>query len=227
MAQIDPEREKERLSELYSGMSDGELQKIGRDPTGLTEWAKAVLSKEMHKRGLEWSAEPKKNSTTALTEKTEIVNLGSYPDEPAAESIAGMLLKSGLDYFHVQGIKNAPNEEAAKDIFVRREDLEIAQDLLGRSKSDESLDPPLGFEEFAGDKPVILRRHRDMPSAYADKSALESAGIQCFLWNANLVRMDWLWSNALDGIKLVVRESDAEDAARILDTKVEEDSENP
>jgi hypothetical protein len=227
MVQIDPEREKERLSELYSRMSDGELQKIGRDPSGLTEWAKTVLAEEMQKRGLEWSAEPKKSSRSALTERSEIVRLGSYPDELAAELIAAPLQKSGLDYFHVQGTKVDGSEAAGRDIFVRREDLEIARSLLGRFKSSETLEPATGFEEFVDDEPVILRRYRDMPLAYADKSALESAGIQCFLWNANLVRMDWLWSNALDGIKLVVRKSDAEDAARILDTQVEGDSRNP
>jgi len=30
------------------------------------------------------------------------------------------------------------------------------------------------------------------------------------------VRMDWLWSNALGGIKLIVREKDAAEAERIL-----------
>jgi hypothetical protein len=29
--------------------------------------------------------------------------------------------------------------------------------------------------------------------------------------------MDWLWSNALGGIKLLVREKDAQDAAKVLD----------
>ena len=176
---------------------------------------------------MKWSPEPKKTKATALTERTEIVKLGSYPGEAEAESIAVLLQKSGLDYFHVPGVRLDGSEAAGEDIFVRKEDLEIAQSLLDRSKSDETLEPATGFEEFVGDKPVILRRYRDMPQAYADKSALESAGIQCFLWNANLVRMDWLWSNALDGIKLVVRESDAEDAARILDAKVDEDFGNP
>jgi hypothetical protein len=224
MGQIDPEREKERLSEMYSRMSDGELQKIGADPAGLTESAKTAIAEEMQKRGLEWSPDPKKAKATALTEGTEIVKLGSYLGEPEAESIAVILQKSGLDYFHVPGIGVEGSEAAGKDIFVRKEDLEIAQSLLERFKPGETLEPAAGFEEFVGDEPVILRRYRDMPQAYADKSALESAGIQCFLWNANLVRMDWLWSNALDGIKLVVRKSDAEDAVRILDTKMDEGS---
>jgi hypothetical protein len=180
----------------------------------------------MQKRGLEWSAEPKETGTSALTERSEIVRLASFPDELAAESVAATLRKSGLDYF-IQRIKDGGTEAAGWEIFVRKEDLEIAQSLFERVKAREGLEPATGLEEFVGDKPMILRKYRDMPQAYADKSALESAGIQCFLWNANLVRMDWLWSNLLDGIKLVVRESDAEDAARILDTKMEEDLEKP
>jgi len=226
MGQIDPQQERARLSERYSRMSDGELQKVGADPVGLTEWAKAVLAEEMQKRGLEWSAEPRKDSTSALTGRSEIVRLASYPHEHAAEAVAAILQKSGLDYF-VQRVKDAGSEATGVDIFVRKEDLEVAQSLLERVNASESLEPATGFEKFVGDKPVILRKYRDMPQAFADKSALESAGIQCYLWNANLVRMDWLWSNLLDGIKLVVRESDAEDAARILDTNMEEDLEKP
>ena len=37
------------------------------------------------------------------------------------------------------------------------------------------------------------------------------------VYDDNVVRMDWLWSNALGGIKLLVREKDAPDAAKVLD----------
>jgi putative signal transducing protein len=67
-----------------------------------------------------------------------------------------------------------------------------------------------------GNKPVILRRYRDMPAAFVEKSVLEDAGIECYLQDDNVVRMDWLWSNAMGGIKLIVRENDAEEAEKIL-----------
>ena len=67
-----------------------------------------------------------------------------------------------------------------------------------------------------GNKPVILRKYRDLPAAFVEKSVLEEAGIECFLQDDNVVRMDWLWSNAMGGIKLIVREKDAEDAEKIL-----------
>lgn len=70
--------------------------------------------------------------------------------------------------------------------------------------------------EDPGNRPVVLRRYRDMPAAFVEKSVLDAAGIDCFLQDDNVVRMDWLWSNALGGIKLMVREKDALEAERIL-----------
>jgi len=70
--------------------------------------------------------------------------------------------------------------------------------------------------EDPGNRPVILRRYRDMPEAFVARSVLEDSGIECVLQDDNVVRMDWLWSNAMGGIKLVVREKDAQEAERIL-----------
>jgi|SRR5208337_1463468 len=67
--------------------------------------------------------------------------------------------------------------------------------------------------------PVILRRFRDMPEAFAARAALEAAGFECCLFDEVVIRLDWLWSNLLGGLKLVVRKSDAEEAKKILDEK--------
>jgi len=67
-----------------------------------------------------------------------------------------------------------------------------------------------------GGKPVVLRTYRDITEAMVDRTALESAGIQCFLYDDNLIRLDWFVSNAIGGAKLVVSENDAADAAKIL-----------
>lgn len=76
------------------------------------------------------------------------------------------------------------------------------------------------------DKPVILRRYRDVPAAFVEKSALENAGIECFLQDDNVVRLDWFWSNAMGGIKLIVRESEAEEASKILSEARPQDKED-
>ena len=55
---------------------------------------------------------------------------------------------------------------------------------------------------------------------------LEDADILCFLEDENVVRMDWLWSNAMGGIKLVVRKKDAEEAAKLLSERPADETEN-
>lgn len=75
------------------------------------------------------------------------------------------------------------------------------------------------------DAPVVLRIYRDMPEALAAKMTLESAGIECSLFDETFVRMDWLCSNAVGGMKLVARKSDADEALKILDENVPENSE--
>ena len=63
---------------------------------------------------------------------------------------------------------------------------------------------------------VNLRKYMTLPEALLAKSILDSAGIESFLGDQNIVRMDWFLSNALGGVKLRVREEDAEDAAALL-----------
>ena len=50
---------------------------------------------------------------------------------------------------------------------------------------------------------VVLRRFRDIPAALVAKTILDSAEIECFLVDLNTVRMDWLYSNAIGGVKFL------------------------
>lgn len=63
---------------------------------------------------------------------------------------------------------------------------------------------------------VTLAQFRDVPEALLAKGKVESAGIQCMLADGNLVRMDWLLSNAIGGIRLQVHRQDAECARAVL-----------
>jgi hypothetical protein len=54
------------------------------------------------------------------------------------------------------------------------------------------------------------------------KSMLDSAGIESFLGDENLVRLDWFYSNLVGGIKLMVREEDADTARKLLEEKIPE-----
>jgi hypothetical protein len=67
---------------------------------------------------------------------------------------------------------------------------------------------------------VTIRQFRDLPEALLAKGSLESAGIECFLADENLVRLDWFISNFIGGIKLNVRAADEANARKILDEPI-------
>jgi hypothetical protein len=67
---------------------------------------------------------------------------------------------------------------------------------------------------------VTIRQFRDLPEALLAKGSLESAGIECFLADDNLVRLDWFISNFIGGIKLNVRAADAGNAKKLLDEPI-------
>jgi hypothetical protein len=71
-------------------------------------------------------------------------------------------------------------------------------------------------------RPVMIRRYRDLPEATIAKSILDSAGIESILADENMVRLDWFYSNLIGGIKILVREEDAEIAIKLLDQEVPE-----
>ena len=72
------------------------------------------------------------------------------------------------------------------------------------------------------DPPVMIRRYQLLPEALLSKSILDSAGIESFLADENLVRIDWFYSNLVGGIKLLVRAEDAETARKLLDQETPE-----
>ena len=64
-----------------------------------------------------------------------------------------------------------------------------------------------------------------LPEALLAKSILDSAGIESFLGDQNIIRMDWFLSNALGGVKLRVREEDVDVATAMLKQSGESASE--
>lgn len=139
MAEMDIEKERQRLAKLYAGMEPGELEEIASDAESLTDVARKALRLEMARRGL---------SSPAQTP----ISLGD-PNAPA---------------------------------------------------------------------PVMIGRYRDLGDAMVAKSILDSAGVESFLADDNVVRLDWLYSNLVGGIKLLVRAENAETARNLLNQKVPE-----
>jgi len=76
----------------------------------------------------------------------------------------------------------------------------------------------LNFREL-----VTIRNFRDLPEALLAQGRLESSGIESFLADDNMVRMDWLISNLLGGVKLKVEEANVEIAEEILNQEVADD----
>src|SRR3984957_14364576 len=82
--------------------------------------------------------------------------------------------------------------------------------------------PPPGEDVYEFNQTVTLRQFRDLPEALLAKGSLESAGIDAYLVDDNMIRMDWFISNLLGGMKLKVRPEDAEEANEILNQPIPE-----
>src|SRR5260370_30720884 len=143
MGQIDEQRDRKRLEELYAVMEEGELEELAGEADSLTPVAREALRSEMLSRGME---APPANAGAAET--------------------------------------SASKDEAAS--------------------------------------PVMIARYGGVPEALVAKSMLDSAGIESFLGDENLVRLDWFYSNLVGGIKLMVREEDAETARKVLEQNIPE-----
>jgi hypothetical protein len=103
--------------------------------------------------------------------------------------------------------------------------LEMSRRNIPAETAGEAEDSPPGGRAKLRDL-LTIRQFRDLPEALLAKSVLDSAGIECFLGDDNLIRMDWLWSNLLGGIKLRVRQEDALEASRLLEGDVNPASES-
>jgi hypothetical protein len=103
--------------------------------------------------------------------------------------------------------------DALEDELDRRH-LEFPED---EPADDQAVEPRQKMEMR---ELVTIRQFRDLPEALLAKGSLESAGIECFLADENLVRLDWFISNFIGGIKLNVRAADVENAQSLLDEPI-------
>jgi hypothetical protein len=104
---------------------------------------------------------------------------------------------------------------------------EVAKDALRAEFARRNLEPPLveDAEEAArpaGRELITLRRYRDLSEAIVGRSLLDSAGIDSWIQDENLVRLDWAYSNLVGGIRLQVDAADAAAAQEVLDQPIPE-----
>jgi Putative prokaryotic signal transducing protein len=127
----------------------------------------------------------------------------------------------------VAGVYSAMSDEELGQIAASGDEFsESARQALEAEAAKRGLKmeiaPPGGEDVFEFNETVTLRQFRDLPDALLAKGSLESAGIQAYLVDDNMIRMDWFISNLLGGVKLKVRPEDAEAANEILNQPIPE-----
>ncbi len=72
---------------------------------------------------------------------------------------------------------------------------EALEDEMDHRHLEFPADPAYPHPEIELQQLKTVRQFRDLPEALLAKGCLESAGIECFLGDENLVRLDWFISN--------------------------------
>ena len=118
------------------------------------------------------------------------------------------------------------SDEALKDLAADEKSLtEIAKQVLETELASRGIEKMTAVEnaprQHSGPL-VMIKRFRDLPEAFVARSILDSAQIDSFLADENLVRLDWFYSNLIGGAKLLVRPEDAAEATALLDESANE-----
>ena len=115
------------------------------------------------------------------------------------QSKRGWLLTIGLDLMPCQ------SSFCFRNLKVPR----AYDERMDRHPSGHDADHPETHDQL-----VTIRQFGDMAEALLAKGCLESAGIECFLTDANIARMEWPISR---GMRLQVNADDAKAAAALLE----------
>ena len=148
-----------------------------------------------------------------------ILCLVSYPDETNEKSDHDERRRLARTYAEMMDgelLKLAQHPAALTDAAWEA----LEDELDRRHLEDVETDLPVPQNESTMRDLVLIRQFRDLPEALLAKGSLESVGIECFLADENLVRLDWFISNFIGGIKLRVHAGDAENASKLLDEPI-------
>ena len=123
---------------------------------------------------------------------------------------------------------NKTDEELAEIAGQSQELTDVAGEVLRneiakRQLSAGQIEPPgtaseenLEFRDL-----VTIRSYWGLLEAEMARGLLESAGIEAFLFDDNMVRMDWFNANALGGVKLRVDANNVDAANRVFEEAAE------
>ena len=91
----------------------------------------------------------------------------------------------------------------------------LEAELRRRNLTQEAAQVPEGYDEPEFRNLVTIRKFRQLPEALLAKGSLESAGIESYLADDNMVRI--FVPTFTGGVRLQVRAEDADAATQILD----------
>jgi hypothetical protein len=202
-----PEQERDRIAGVYSGMSDEELRKIALSGDELTSIAQEVLAAEIARRSLDLTSP----GTDDFSEpEPEVFKTHSDEEHKRVAGIYSAMCDEELERLGATGYDLSEEARLALEAEIGRRGLNV------------TLAPLPGIDVYELNDLVTLRKFRDLPEALLAKGSLESAGIESYLADDNMVRMNWFISNFLGGIKLQVRAEDVEAALQILNQPIPE-----
>jgi hypothetical protein len=123
---------------------------------------------------------------------------------------------------------NKTDEELAEIAGQSQELTDVAGEVLRneiakRQLSAGKIESPTtaNEEDFEFRDLVTIRSYWGLLEAEMARGLLESAGIEAFLFDDNMVRMDWFNANALGGVKLRVDADNVDAANRVFEEAAE------
>ena len=127
----------------------------------------------------------------------------------------------------IAGVYSSMSDEELEQAAATGYELsEIAYQTLeaeiARRKLGVSIGTAPGIDVYELNTSITLRKFRDLPEALLAKGSLESAGIDSYLVDDNIIRLDWFYSNLVGGIKLKVQPEDFDAASEVLNQPIPE-----
>jgi hypothetical protein len=149
MAMEDPQRERQRLAQLYAAMSDAELLRVADDPDSLTDAALDVIEDEAERRGLQIDLEFAE--ATVAPEFSRLVVIRKFRDLPEAWLAKGALNVAGIESHLLDENMvrlGYPNAVGGVRLCVRELDAARAFDLLNQPPESFALEEDHGIADY-------------------------------------------------------------------------------